>query len=681
MQARLISLVALLLLSLHCSFADSSVPFPRDVQVVGPAGNVSLLARWRDTVGTATQVWAQGAASARDIFQTDRSGPLSSVYRSTLGTEASTPCVPDRERKCEVAIDGFGTVGEVHFEFESSLSNIKGRSTQVMIACRCISDECGDAVLIRPIDVLTTDEQGKEVNTGRRTCIYEAVDGNFTDCHTELLRVTYRDRGHRPNYVRGSGAFNYSVIDPNYGDFWNATGQRGWARDCMDSDLTDLSVFDSALLSSENVAFNLHKTNPSASHCKPPAESVSYFRENDAAGEECSTLIEYAAAAAAHRATQQDEISIGNVESSYVYPKPELVSDTELALSCSGAGLGLLFVWSMFRKQLYKRNATMLYIIWVVAIQVLSFLLEALPLHTALGAEISARNWVSQFASVDGTVALAKGHSTAQGSAQGSVLILTAVLGEVRYRDTRVGLLASLAVFFDITVGTLVVLTMVRKLRVRHMQKRGLLPMRTSKDPEFSSKLPSMQFMPDIRLPRARRRARKQARVEEVPDDSMDVGVLSETMTTQNEVTGSCGTSALSAMTSRRSGREEDWEQTEDSVQRTLSEIATVDGLTSILIGGEASERNEGGDETMVESVWVGEEASMDEGGEGKKDPVSSGEESDESDGRGGREPATDDEVREGEGERELAEGIGDGAALRVGERRDEPADGAGCEG
>lgn len=674
MQARAISLVALLLLSLHCPGISSSPLSPRDVQVVGPAGNVSLLARWRDTVGTATQVSAHGAASAQDVFQTDRSGPLSNVYRSTLGTEASTPCVPDSERKCEVAIDGFGTVGEVHFVFESSLANIKGRSTQVMIACRCLSEECGDAVLVRPIDV--RDEQGNQVNNG--TCIYEAVDGNFTDCHTELLRVTYRDRGHRPNYMRGTGAFNYSVTDPNYGDFWNATGQRGWERDCTDRDVNELSVFDSAALRPENVAFNVHETNPSVSHCKPPTESVTYFREEEAAGEECSTLFKYAAAAAAHRATQQDEIAIGNVESSYVYPKPELVSDTELALSCSGAGLGLLFVWSMFRKQQYKRNATMWYILWVATIQVLSFLLEALPLHTALGSEISAREWVSQFASVDGTVALAKGHSTPQGSAEGSVLILTSVLGEVRYRHTRVGLLAGLTVFFDITVLTLVVLTFLRKLRVRHMQKRGLLPMRMSKDPEFSSKLPSMQLMPDIRLPGTRRRSRKQAQVEEIADDSLDLGVLSETTTTGKGATVSPGTSdGLSLVTSRRSGREEDCEQTDDSLRRPASGAGTVSGLASFLIGDENEERSEGGVEMMVESVWVGEEDGEDGGSEGRKDPVSSGEESE----RGCREPVADDAFRESEDEREPGVSIDDEEGSRAGGRRDEAADGAGGEG
>lgn len=499
-----------------------------------------------------------------------------------------------------------------------------------MIACRCVSKECGEAILMRPIDIPTRDKDGNPVETAdkKKTCIYEQANGNFTDCHTELLRVTYRDRAHRPNFLHSQGDFNYSVTDPNYGDFWNATGQRGWQRDCDDEDVKSLSVFDSSTLKRENIGFNVHSTNPTAPHCKPSSDKVEYFRENDESGAQCAELYEYAAAAASHRATQQDETSIGNVEGSYVYPKPELVSNTELALSCSGAALGLLFVWSVFRKQLFKRNATTFYTAWVTTIQVLSFVLEALPLHTALGTEISARNWVSQFASVDGTVALAKGHSTPQGSAQGSVLILTAVLGEVRYRETRVGLIAILTVFFDVTVVILVILTMLRKLRVRKLQKRGLVPKRTIKDPEFSDKLPMIQLVPEMRIPGTRRRTRNKMSAD-ITFDMTDLEP-SEIMTTP-------GTSAPSVR-----AKADTWEETDDSLKKTVSDIVSMDGLTDFLMGTVRDEDKEG-EETYVERVCEGN--TTDETRDEANDGISSGDEEQRSEPQVAETHSAEDEI------------------------------------
>lgn len=198
---------------------------------------------------------------------------------------------------------------------------------------------------------------------------------------------------------------------------------------------------------------------------------------------------------------------------------------------------------SVFRKQKFKRNATPVYTLWVFTVQVLSYGLEALPLHTALGSEISARNWISEFAFVDGTVALAKGHTNAEGSAEGSVMILTAVLGEVQYMRTREMLVASLTAFFDITVLVIIVLTIWRKVRINILQTRGVLPKATSKDPEFSSQLPSTH-LPEIlqtgtllRKASWRKRrssASRTAGTRRVPDDSMDEEV-SETTSVTNE--------------------------------------------------------------------------------------------------------------------------------------------------
>lgn len=507
--------------------APAPAPAPRDVSSAGPSGNITLLSRWRDAVGTATQVWSSGPSAANDVRHTDRSGPLSAVYRSALGT-ATTPCEPRRDEKCEVAVGGFATVGEVHYAFQSARRNIEGRSTQVMIACQCVHTECGQAVLIRPVR-----------HPDAATCLYEQVSGDgFADCHTELLRVSYRGTTRPPAYSHGNNSFVYTVRDPKYNDQWTARGQRGWSRECPAADLDKLPVFDASALRGADIRDGGAPPPAGDPACSTTTQDVRYVRpESPDDGRQCAALYDIAAAAAAHRATQQDEIAIANDETAYFYPKPELVSDTELALSCSGAALGLLFAWSVFRRQLFKRNATLWYTMWVAVVQILSFVLEALPLHTALGSEIGASRWITLFASVDGTVALEQGHRTAQGSARGSVLILTAVLGEVRYRTTRVLLIAVLTAFFDIAVLIVIVLTLFRKLNVRRLQKQGLLPQRTVKDPEFCTRLRAAYHAQGRGLRRLRGRIRH-ARTAELALDEVDV-VLDEAELYSNEFSAS----------------------------------------------------------------------------------------------------------------------------------------------
>lgn len=72
---------------------------------------------------------------------------------------------------------------------------------------------------------------------------------------------------------------------------------------------------------------------PTLPHCRVPEEVTCHRDINDSDKE-------VRAAAAAHRATLQDEIAIGHLEPSNVFAQPELVSDTELTLSSSAVELG-----------------------------------------------------------------------------------------------------------------------------------------------------------------------------------------------------------------------------------------------------------------------------------------------------------------------------------------------------
>lgn len=464
-QNRFVLLRVLFLCSLF-HFIDA-VPVPpatvRDVIPSGPDGVLSPLQRWRDAVGTATQPWQRGRAMMLSIIHSVRSGPLSEVYKSSLSTASSSPCKPEQGKKCEVGIDGFGTAGEVQYEFESAKRNNKGRSTQVMVGCQCLSVECDIAILIRPVNVFRTLPGGNLQDTGKRTCIYEAVNGKFSDCHGELLRVSVRGEKERPKYTRGEGKFDYAVVE-SLSERWNATGQRGWTRDCLDTDIAALPVINTSRLAKDDIDFNVHRTQPKGPHCTPP-ENVQYYRsEEEADGEDCGKVYEYAASAAAHMASQGDEIAVGNLESSHLTKKPPLVSNTELTLVCSAAALGILVLWTMYRKQISSKHTSIGRLGFCVLGQVFSYVLEALPLHSALTSEFSAMRWSSIFAFADGTLALAKDQISGQGTAKGSVLILTSLVGEVQYRDTREIIVVILALLFDVLALGIIAATITFKL-------------------------------------------------------------------------------------------------------------------------------------------------------------------------------------------------------------------------
>lgn len=422
-------------------------------------------------MATSVEIWKN--APRNSIFHSLRSGPTSSVYRATLESQPS-PCVPNATHTCAVAINGFGTVGEVHFSFSSRRANAHGRSTQVMVACRCLGPQCVDAVLMRPVNVMSSDGKKRYA-----TCVYEAIEGNFTNCYAELLRLSTRHEKADLPYVRGKkGFFEYNVTGVDDGTSWNATGQRGWTYDCKEDVVNALQVVNlTDVLRTKAISTQYL----SARHIDEPqlgcrnSNTITYYREESVKkGRHCAATYGHAANAAAHKATQQDEIGIGNWEDSYFTPKLSLASDTDLALSCSAAALGILVLWAMYRKQNKKKNTSWCKLAIVISAQIITYGLESLPLHTVLGSEINARHWASQFAFVDGTLALGRTQRRLQGSARDSVLIMTAILGDVKYVWTREETIAILTGLFDMTAIVLITLTLVTKVRYIRKMGRGL---------------------------------------------------------------------------------------------------------------------------------------------------------------------------------------------------------------
>lgn len=361
-------------------------------------------------------------------------------------------------------------MGEVQYKFERDRQNRQGRSTQVMVACQCVSTECEQAVLVRPVTVFSRGPGNKVKDSGKRTCLYEAVEGKFSDCHSELLRVSSRAKGQLPDYLRGNGSFDYAVLeDP--GNKWSASGQRGWTRDCLDTDISSLPTVDISKLNRERIASNVHTTEPGKPQCKPPA-NVQYYRSaSEEDGQSCAAVYSYAAASAAHLATQADEIAVGNLESSYSEQIPSLVSNIELALSCGAAALGILVLWTMSRKHKKRKPSSYAVLTCVVMAQGLSFALEGFPLHAALYTELAARQWKTIFAFADATLSLAQDQIAVQGTAFGSVLVLTTVVGEVQYKNTREELVGTMTALFDLAAAGIIVATIWRY--VKGMKKSG----------------------------------------------------------------------------------------------------------------------------------------------------------------------------------------------------------------
>lgn len=417
---------------------------------------------WRNTVASATQTWktslnhsSQSDPAVITVTAAPRSGPISAVYRATLSAEQSPACIPGLEEMCQVAADSFAKVGEVRYDFNDTRRNIRGRSKQVMIACRCLSADCELAILVRPVDIFTRSPNGDLAFSGKRTCLYESVNGKLSDCHSEVLRVSYHTRDASQDDLSPDG-FDYSVNNEHHGDFWNAKGRRGTRVECLDTDISKIPTVNLSNVKPGDVRFNKHHVSPRQASCRGHG-NMQFYRSADAEdGESCFRIYSRTVSAAAHAASQQDCYAVGKTVGTYLQPATvTLVSNTELALSCSATVLGIIFLASLYLKEMKRENSTYKSLAWAVLFQCLSYALEALPLHTALGSEISARDWRSLFAFVDATLG-----SNTEGST--GVLVITTVLGEVQHNATRVQTVAILTAVFDFIALSLIFLTIVR---------------------------------------------------------------------------------------------------------------------------------------------------------------------------------------------------------------------------
>lgn len=418
------------------------------------------------------------------IVTAPRSGSLPAVLRALISS--TVKCKPDENKTCRVSsVNAFATVAESVYNFNDTLRNIKGRSTQSMHACRCLVENCSLAIVLRPVII-------KDARAGepRVACLYESVDGKFSDCHSEIWRVQEQSREdvQIPDSIQGGDQVNYTVFDDTIYDYWNVTGRRGWKRVCSFKEVNELKEVDLSKLGSSDVRDNERVNYSTESPCRPP-QGIVYYKSSDADSKQCIEMYDRAVAVAKRQATQQDCFAVGKASRSYLRPSPgELVSDTELSLASGAVVLGLLVLWTMFRKN-RKRTATRtrtlqrvsiyIFVLSVMFVQLLSFVLEALPLFVVMAGVLDRRRWTSLFSFVDACLATGK-------DGVGGVLIYTTILGEVSLKRTRLTVVAAL-IAVSVSVGLIIIcVTALDNLRgrkgrwgvneheVRKMKKRNL---------------------------------------------------------------------------------------------------------------------------------------------------------------------------------------------------------------
>lgn len=419
---------------------------------------------WRRTVSTATTSLTR--KTAKIAHTAPRSGPTSAVFRAALSAEQSPRCTPGLDQMCHVAVGSFANVGHVRYYFNDTRRNIRGSSNQVMIACRCLSRDCALAILVRPVEIVTRSPDGKLQPSGKKTCLYESVQGKFSDCYSEALRISYKNR-ESTRKLDDPNEFNYTVNDDYHGDYWTALGRRGTIIQCLDTDIEQLPRANLSEIKSQDVRFNEHRSGPRGDTCGAKGNVQVHRSAVQRDDEDCVTSYDTSMSVSAHTASQQDCYAVGKVEGTYLQPTTlSLVSDTELTLSSSAGVLGIIFLGSLYFKLMKKSTCTYAALWVAVILQCLSYALEALPLHIALGSEITASNWVSLFAFVDATQA-----SHADGTKNG-IIIITAVVGEVRHHTTRVMTIAVLTAVFDMLAISCVLLTILRKHHSIASQRR-----------------------------------------------------------------------------------------------------------------------------------------------------------------------------------------------------------------
>ncbi|KAI0563998.1 hypothetical protein FGB62_31g121 [Gracilaria domingensis] len=461
----------------------------RELDRIGPEGQIRLQGRWRDALSTSLEIWGDGKLQKHSVRHAPKSGPLSATLLSALNSfvinatrRNSDPFYKNKpgyicsDDECEIAPNGFGTVGRVAYNFSNTEdeANIEGTSNQVMVSCVCANSRCTESILMRPI------AEDKDATKGY--CLFERVNGKFSDCGYDLLRVSKKVNN---TIVSGreNEAWEYNVDAENYN--WTATGRRQWNIHCKESrpsyvlaNMSNIWSNTELIADNSNHSREVVESRNERSTCSPPRNSgIEYVRDsNESRSRQCFETYRYAKAAAINRATQQDIVATGRDESIFFDDKKGFLRRSELILFISSAVLAVWFLLENLKSPWALAYADRHATIGVTLLLVVAALSEMAVLFVQIFLETRKRRWSTFFASADASIALANDYNSPNLEdikAEYSVFVVTATLGRVYLRKTRLWELVTSTLAFLFLSAIITYLTVHRIRRVRRMRDSG----------------------------------------------------------------------------------------------------------------------------------------------------------------------------------------------------------------
>ncbi|KAI0560595.1 hypothetical protein FGB62_107g110 [Gracilaria domingensis] len=290
--------------------------------------------RWRQSV--AVRLTTRGPDRPYDVLRTRRDSSVTVTFNRAISTvlNATKRCTPSDEKRCVLAHNSPGLVGQVHYTFADEARKIRGHSTQVLMACRCLDTGCREAIVLEPRQIVLKN------GTRKNVCLYSRVEGKWKDCHTELLRLKEID----VSDFQGVPDPDKFAVELSENNFWGAKGRRRYIRDISQTERNKLEnmSFERILADFEDNARNLSNFyvfgNDTVGDSQFPDELVVESEDED----ECAKLFDYAQRSADWMGAQQDQLAIGRNEDSFLVARPEEPSLSEAFLAI-GTGLTGLF--------------------------------------------------------------------------------------------------------------------------------------------------------------------------------------------------------------------------------------------------------------------------------------------------------------------------------------------------
>lgn len=393
--------------------------------------------------------------------------PFQTVVKTAIEGNKNPVCTPAFNKRCSLAANSPGRIGEVYFDFKDAENGVRGHSSQILIACRCLDYNCGYAIVMQPR--LTR-------HSPNVSCFYPKVNGKWRDCHTEILRTSEQAKEDLPEEVFEAKEYRVKLSDNG---FWSARGKKriitlqneseidGHPKIDFKEIVSDFHEWETGGRKGSFLVFgNDRKTNSQMAD--------QYFLDKD--HEKCGTIFTYARKAADRSASLQDHEAVGMDRASYLLKKPGEVTLTDAVLAI-GTGFTGLFtaigIWAHLKGTLFEKEKEMRHKVnwWVLSAKIL---IIGLVIPAEIGSLIFAffkhnaeRNWRSFFAFFDGLIALppsvedcdSDSYRTFTCSAEGGVYISLAVLGTVGYfHPTRGRWLSMLIMMILLTTAIFLVL-------------------------------------------------------------------------------------------------------------------------------------------------------------------------------------------------------------------------------